>query len=207
MSEPLEVGSGPRTRRVLRTFVAVEVPNDIKAALVRTVEPLARRFRLRWTRPEGWHLTLKFLGERTQDEVDRIIAVTEAVAAQIKPYEAALGGWGAFPTEKRPRVLWLGTAAGSGELAHGAAALDAKLAEAGFPAEKKQFHPHLTIARVEDSQAGADAMNELQAHPFVSRPFPVDRIVVFRSILDRGGARYHPLAVCQAGGGPHAHVE
>jgi 2'-5' RNA ligase len=202
VTDPSSIESGP-----IRTFVAAEVPESVKARIAGIVDPLRRQFRLRWTRPEGWHLTLKFLGERTPKEVERIIATAHEVAARVRPFEAALGGWGAFPSPGRPRVLWVGTAVGAEGLIGVATALDKALAEAGFPPEEKEFHPHVTLARVDVAAVGADAFNRLQERPLAPQPFPVDRIVVFRSILDRGGARYHPLAVEWLRGGSRESVE
>lgn len=188
---------------LVRTFVAVEVPEGIKERIAEIVDPLRREYRVRWTRPEGWHITLKFLGERTAEEVQRIIDKAGDVASRLSPFDAALGGWGSFPSAARPRVLWLGATTGAEALTGAAAELDAALGEAGFPRDDKRFHPHLTIARVDAPRAGTDALKQLQASPLASEPFLVDRITVFRSILDRAGARYHPLAVAKLGGGPH----
>jgi len=187
---------------LIRTFVAVEVPPGIKGRISEAVEPVKRQIRLRWTAPTGWHLTLKFLGELSREEVERVIGATEVTASRLKPFEVALGGWGAFPSPGRPRVLWVGATTGAEELVNAASALDRNLAEAGFPPEEKAFHPHLTIARVNEAPAASDAFERLRTHALPPETFRVEHLVVFRSILDRGGARYHPLAVCSVGGIP-----
>lgn len=185
---------------LIRTFVSIEIPTAVRAELDTVVAPLRRAERLRWTQPAGWHLTLKFLGEIPREDVETAGAVCTRVASSLLPFDGALGGWGVFPSPHRPRVLWVGMQQGAEGTVAVAKAAENALAEAGFPGEGKPFHPHLTLARIEDPVAGARAFTALQECPFASAAFRVDRIVVFQSILDRGGARYHPLAVCPFSG-------
>jgi len=181
---------------LIRTFVAIEIPSSVREELDAAIAPLRRAERLRWTQPAGWHLTLKFLGELSREDVKRVSAICTRVASSLRPFDGALGGWGAFPSPHRPRVLWVGMQRGAEATVTAAKAVEDALFEAGFPREGKPFHPHLTLARIEDPAAGSRASAVLQEHPFASAAFRVDRIVVFQSVLDRGGARYHPLAVC-----------
>jgi 2'-5' RNA ligase len=181
---------------LVRTFIAVEIPQPMRVALESAVAPLREAERLRWTQPAGWHLTLKFLGEVTAPDVKRVTSACEKVAAGLHPFHTALGGWGAFPSPQRPRVLWVGIEQGADELIAAAEALDNALPQEEFHREDKVFHPHLTIARIEDPIAGKRALAAAEAHPFISERFAVDRLVLFQSVLDQRGAQYHPLAVC-----------
>ncbi len=202
----------------VRTFVAVDIPKSVRTALGELVEPQRRRRQsagtdtrgragIRWTRPEGWHITLAFLGELPPKDVERAIVATKAVASSAKPFSAAIDGWGVFPDEHRPRVLWAGVVSGAEEITAVATALDAQLSRDGFTTESRTFHPHVTIARIEDPRAGAqvfDALNSprAQAGRRVSlEPFRVDRLTVFRSVLKRTGAEYSVLAECPFGQG------
>jgi len=181
---------------LIRTFVAIEIPPVVREELDAAVAPVRRAERLRWTQPAGWHLTLKFLGELAREDVRKVSAVCTRVASALRPFEGALGGWGVFPSPHRPRVLWVGMQQGTEATITIAKAVEDALVDTGFPREGKPFHPHLTIARIEDPDAGTRAFAALQERPFASVAFRVNRIVVFQSVLDRGGARYHPLAVC-----------
>ena len=181
---------------LIRTFVAIEIPTAVREVLDAALAPFRRAERLRWTQPAGWHLTLKFLGELAREDVRKVSAVCTRVASSLRPFEGALGGWGVFPSPHRPRVLWVGMQQGTEATITIAKAVEDALVDTGFPREGKPFHPHLTIARIEDPDAGTRAFAALQERPFASVAFRVNRIVVFQSVLDRGGARYHPLAVC-----------
>lgn len=181
---------------LIRTFVAIEIPPAVRAEVDAAVAPVRRAERLRWTQPAGWHLTLKFLGELRREEVRNVSATCTRAASSLRPFDGALGGWGVFPSPHRPRVLWVGMQQGSAETITAAKKVEDALADEGFAREEKPFHPHLTIARIEDPAAGARAFAALQERPMAPAVFHVDRIIVFQSVLDRGGARYHPLAVC-----------
>lgn len=149
----------PAPRRV---FIGVRLSTTSTAALVATVDGLARRARdarvdVRWTSPTTYHVTLKFLGW-VQPEV--LPAITDAMIAATRGTDkltiriAKLGG---FPSLDDPRVLWAGVEAGPGRDALVALAgrLEARLVELGFPAETRPFTPHVTIARTETRGASA----------------------------------------------------
>ena len=189
------------SEQTIRTFVAAEVPESVKETVWDAVEPLRRIHRngLRWTSLSSWHLTLKFLGDITPAEVQRAAEAVQVVAERALPLRLTVDRWGAFPSPARPRVLWVAVTEGADGLAGAATDLDACLAAAGFPREKKPFHPHVTLARVKDPAAGAKAYKSLVERPLESLSFVVDELVVFRSILDPNGAQYHPLAVCSPG--------
>jgi len=187
----------------IRTFVAVEVPAETQAAMEAAVEPVRRSRRwsgIGWTAQTGWHLTLRFLGELAPPRIEEVVNATRAVAALGTSFRATLDGWGVFPSERRPRVLWLGLAEGAELLVHIAADLEARLAERGFEREERPFHPHLTIARIKEPGAGIEAYRLLMERTLEPHPFSVDRLVVFRSILGRSGAEYHHIADCPLGG-------
>lgn len=202
----------------VRTFIAVDIPKSVRAALAELVEPQRRRRQsagtdtrgrseIRWTNPEGWHITLAFLGELVPEDVKRAIAATQTVASAAKPFCASIDGWGVFPDEHRPRVLWASVASGADEVTALAAALNAQLSRDEFAMEKRTFHPHVTIARIEDQRAGALVFDVLNAPRAQStrrislEPFRVDRLTVFRSTLKRTGAEYSVLAECEFGQG------
>src|SRR5947207_10970042 len=135
----------------MRCFIAIDLPPDIKAEISRQQAALraalaqapARDQKINWTRPDGIHLTLKFLGE-----TDRVNEVTEALQG-IGPFEkfsVEVKGFGFFPDARRPRVLWTGIDAppALGELA---SRVETAMEKMGFPPEGRAFAPHLTLAR------------------------------------------------------------
>ena len=136
----------------MRLFVALELPHAVRAAL----GEIAARLRpagtpaVRWTDPNGIHLTLKFIGEV---EPAKGAAIRKALPAVRAPraIATAFRGLGWFPNARRPRVLWAGVEAGN-ELAELAAAIEEQLAPLGIPREEREFRPHLTLARIKDDR-------------------------------------------------------
>lgn len=149
----------------------------------------------RWTDPEGWHVTLAFLGATDPAEVPRVASALAGVAAAHEPFELDAGGLGAFPSTRRARVLWYGIADPGGRLAAVARELhDALGLEAGG-----RFRGHLTLARARD-RLGTDASALLVGVTPATARLAVDRLVLYRSHLGRGPARYEALTTAPLGG-------
>lgn len=185
--------------RQLRLFVAVDLPQDVREALDRLQSDLRRRdlSSLRWVRPEGIHLTLKFLGDTPAHQVP---VIEEAVAGAVRgapPFRLVLGRPGTFGSRRGPRVLWVDLAADVGRLRELQAAVERALAEAGFPPEEREYSPHLTLARVRQPPAPGMADRVSRALEAVSPPraeFEVEEVVLMRTRLQPSGAVYERLA-------------
>jgi RNA 2',3'-cyclic 3'-phosphodiesterase len=173
----------------LRLFIAFDVPDDVRAVLADAIAPLKERLGGRWTPPGNWHLTLKFLGSTWPRLLGRVTETCRDVASAQRPFETSLSGVGAFPSERRARVLWAGLSDPDGRAAGIATVLDDGLARE-FKPEKRAFTPHLTVARFQPTVSVADALPGIEV---TSRPFTVDRIVLYRSHLQRPAPRYEPL--------------
>src|SRR5438309_5452399 len=102
---------------------------------------------VRFVRPEGLHVTLKFLGEVSAERAAQTVEALRGVRAS--PFELELRGTGFFPNEKRPRIFWAGLDADPAQaLAQLAAQVDDACAATGFPPEQRPFQPHVTLARL-----------------------------------------------------------
>jgi 2'-5' RNA ligase len=135
----------------VRSFIAIELPEDLKTELGRLQAKLKiDRPRIKWVSPDGIHLTLKFLGDVDTSQVAGIIqAMTEAVRG-INPFDLNIGPLGMFPNPQRVQVVWIGLDGELdtlGSLYHN---LEGRMAMVGFPQEKREFKPHLTLARIGD---------------------------------------------------------
>ena len=177
--------------RPWRCFVAVPIDDDLRAAVDDTVRGLRAApgaDAWRWTDAEAWHVTLAFLGATDPASVPGLASDLAAVAGAQGAFTLAAGGLGAFPGPRRARVLWCGVADPRSELRRlaGAAARAVGLPDEG------RFRGHLTLARARDRD-GADASSlvDVTARPGALR---VERLVLFRSHLGRGPARYEALA-------------
>lgn len=180
--------------RPLRLFVAFDLPGDVLDALIGAVAPFRDRIpAARWTRADGWHVTLKFLGATWPRLVDWVQSTVADVGAASSPIASHITEMGAFPSIRRARVVWAGLADPDGALAALAGALDEALAEHFLP-EQRSYSPHLTLARLNPPRDVREFAPELLSVPVRSDPFPVDRIVVYRSHLSPRGATYEPLA-------------
>ena len=183
----------------LRLFVAVDVPEAVKA----TLRSATARFRdripgARWTNLDAWHVTVKFLGTTWPRLVEEVRAIVGAVAADEGPFETALTDLGAFPSPTRARVLWAGLADEDGRFAKLAASLDRALEE-HFDPEDRAFTPHLTLARLVPPRNLREFVPELVGTNVASEWFAAAALVLYRSHLSPSGARYEPLLVAPFG--------
>jgi len=184
----------------VRAFVACEIPSEWTEALAQTSRALSKAGLqyLRWVRPEGIHITLKFLGDVGRHLLPDILGAMQAAANPIPPFELSLQGLGSFGSHGHPRVLWAGIQGELGALRGMHERLDAELTELGFAREVRAFSPHLTLARVPDdapANAGASLAAALRTEHLPSvAPSQVRELVLMRSQLGRGGAAYSRLA-------------
>ena len=178
----------------MRLFVALDIPEDVRAAIAALVTKLRDTCReARWVRIEGAHVTLKFIGEVPNEKVAEIKTALATV-----PFSSPIGityrGLGFFPNERRPRVLWAGIEAGA-ELGALAVAVETALEPLGIAREQRAFSPHLTLARF-DSPKGLDRLREAIAAfgPLEFGRAQAREFHLYLSVLKRGGAEYTRLA-------------
>lgn len=177
-----------RARDHVRAFIALELPADRRAALGRLMADVRHRFAgLRWVRPEGVHLTLRFLGSTSPAQVERLRESLGAAAPRCPRAEVPINGFGLFPERGSPRVLWLGLALPEPMIAL-QAACEAAAVGVGFPAETRPFSPHLTLGRWRDRAPRP----ELPAADLGR--VSLDTLVLFRSQTHFDGAVYTELA-------------
>ncbi len=173
----------------MRLFVALPLPAEVRAALAEATAGLRRsEDGLRWTRPEGWHLTVAFLGEVDDHRADEVTAVVTEAAVAHAPVELSLGEAGRFGR----RVLWAGVDdAPPGAVAALGADVQAALAAAELPVARRGVHAHLTLAR-----AGRSAVSDatVAAVTVPDGRWVADTVSVWRSHLGRGPARYEEVA-------------
>jgi RNA 2',3'-cyclic 3'-phosphodiesterase len=186
-------------RRTMRLFVAIELPTEALGALNRVQHELQRDpalVRLRWTRPDGIHLTLKFLGETpTARRADIEGAVGRAVEG-VSPFDVRLGKLGRFGTRGNPRVVWVDVEGDTGALLRLQERVERELAQLRYPPENRKFSPHLTLARIPPERARevADALEAALAGTTApTATIPVDEVSLMKSDLRGDGAIYTRL--------------
>ena len=185
---------------IVRTFVAIEIPEPLRQSLDLSVEALRSGLRedwVRWVRPGSMHLTLKFLGEIEQQQVSPIQEILDEVAKGFSNFDLEIKGFGCFPNRNRPRVLWVGLEPPGAVLLPLQAELARQLENIGFEGERRDYHPHLTIGRVRKNLSGAEAQGlaiwAQEAQIRTVGQFEVESIRLIRSVLKPSGAEYSQL--------------
>jgi RNA 2',3'-cyclic 3'-phosphodiesterase len=180
----------------LRLFVAIEIPEAVKDLVEEAFAPWRDAFpRARWAPRENWHVTVKFLGRTWPRLVDWVPEQLENASAGVTPFPTRISGVGSFPSARTGRVLWAGFEDEAAVVTLAAAVEGALVDE--FPAEKRPFHPHLTVARSDPPVKLPAAFAET---PLLTEGWDVDHVVLFRSHLRRPAPIYEPLARFPLGG-------
>ena len=182
-----------------RLFVGVPVPEEALAACATLLDEVRVRHGgrgVRWVSTENLHLTLRFLGLLPPSRIEVLGEAVNEAASGLEPFDVVLAGAGAFPTDRRPRAIWLGIERGAEELGTISRALDAALVRTGMAADDRPFRPHLTVARTDAAGSSGslsvaaalrDAADGWQVR------FTADRVVLYRSHLGGGPPRYEPV--------------
>lgn len=142
----------------MRCFVAIDIPDDIRAELVRLQKDLAgqvdiRKGDVKWVEPEGMHLTLKFLGEVPDNQIVEVCRIVEEVASRHAAFDLPVKDIGSFGG-RSARVLWVGAGLECDALLRLQQDLEEEFAKAGWAKEGRQFSGHLTLCRIRNVKAG-----------------------------------------------------
>jgi len=179
----------------MRLFIAVNFDAKVRDLISEAISgfPLARP-PWRWTNPNTWHVTLKFLGERPDADLTTITRCMEGVAARHRAFQLELTDFGGFPSLRRPRVLLYGADRGADELRALAADVDQTIHDVmGIPKETKRFHAHATVARVKTRLERSVADRLVSVPPLTGAVQTVTSFELIKSVLRRDGARYERL--------------
>jgi len=175
----------------MRLFIAIDLPTQIRKALgdiQHDLRPLTDS--ARWVAPESIHITLKFLGEVPEKQLEDID--TALTGLSWKPFNITVHGVGFFPGNRSPRVFWAGMEAPT--MKGLAEELDSRMERLGFEKEKRAFRPHITLARARDTRidsALVTGASQYQEHDFGA--FTADRVFLIKSTLKPSGAVYEKL--------------
>ncbi len=174
----------------MRLFVALDIPEETRRALRTAMEGFSAVCRgARWVRPEGIHVTLKFIGQVEDAKVAGIQKALSGVRGE-RAIDTAFRQFGFFPSEKHPRVLYVGIETGK-ELGALAGEIEARLAPLGIPKEARAFQPHLTLARFKTNEGLPELRTKIASLP--SQEFggaTTAEFHLYESVLQSGGATY-----------------
>ena len=191
----------------IRTFISVEVPDRVKVALGDLTGGLREEglSEVRWTRPQGIHLTLKFLGNIDPRMASGIMDGLKTAAQRTTPFQLGLGSLGVFPNIAKPRVIWMGLAGEWEQLRLLQEAVEEQTLSLRFSRDKRGFTPHLTLGRVRNSLSSPKREMLSQAIKTTSFPsslsWQVREANLIHSTLTPEGAIYRKLGTAQFNGG------
>jgi 2'-5' RNA ligase len=183
-----------------RSFIAVDPSPEVLARIagvIKKLEPQTHGFR--WVGPDGIHLTLRFLGGLEEETLLKIQERLEQLAGGESTISLSASGMGFFPDPLRPRVVWVGLSGETDRLKTLQSKVDEVVREAvrDLPVHEEKgrnFTPHLTVARIPDFRKASGVAQVLaEAKRSEFGPFPVDSLILYKSDLTPGGARYTKL--------------
>lgn len=187
---------------MIRAFIAIELTTFIREAIERYFQDHLK-FELpsdivRWIPVKNIHLTLHFLGDINEEQVDAVVNIVKQVAKGTSAFDLDVRGVGCFPRPQRPRVIWLGLEQRGEQLMHLHAELKTLLSGIRMPTESRPFHPHLTLGRVKKSAKPNQIATLAQQLDLIKQPelgvFYVSTVHLIRSDLRPHGAEYSHLA-------------
>ena len=176
----------------MRLFIGISLPKKLRERVYDAARSIREAsYPIRWVDEKNLHVTLKFLGEVKAERVAAVEESMSRVAEKNAPFVTTLEGFGAFPTVRRPRVLWIGVGPTS-ELRCLKQDLELAMGALGFEVETRAFHPHVTVGRA-DPRGGAGAfrgLDELVASSSCGAEVKVHTVDLIRSRLSAEGATY-----------------
>jgi 2'-5' RNA ligase len=177
----------------IRIFIAVDIADGVRKRAAALQEKLARTASgIKWTDPASMHLTLLFLGEVEELEIVPICRIVQEQASRLPSFTLEFGGLGAFPTPRRPKILWVGVTRGTDELTRLHDVLEEPLLELGcYRREERAYSPHLTLGRLTQEDRGGAWSSILTKHAdWQGGSTDVAEVLVMQSELLRDGPVY-----------------
>ncbi|OGS47066.1 MAG: 2'-5' RNA ligase [Elusimicrobia bacterium RIFOXYD2_FULL_34_15] len=178
----------------MRLFVAVNISEDSKEKIFNIQTEFKRSSAdVKWVEKENLHLTLKFLGEVAEDKLDSVKERIKQSFSGIKRFEICFEYTGAFPTEKFPKVLWIGISKGTVELKDISQKLENSLEELGFEKEKREFSAHLTIGRFRSNFGKEKLFDRIKKKQIEKITENIKSVFLMKSTLTPKGPIYNVI--------------
>lgn len=185
----------------MRLFVAIALSDPVRSAL----DKFQTRMRgecdsVRWIPSHQLHLTVKFLGDVPDREVNGVSEALKRATASAAPFEMGVSGCGCFPERGPVRIVWAGTVEETGAMKNCARQVDTELERAGFPRERRPFSPHITMGRVRDDRSGGRLRSAIEGSSLEGGVDSIGSLTLMSSVLSPKGPTY--TAVCKVNLGP-----
>jgi len=176
----------------VRCFIAIELPQNIRQAIVAISAPLRQECRrATWVAAGNLHLTVRYLGSLSDRELESIDRGLREIVSDLPRFTLRIHGLGAFPSQMDPKVLWMGASTSSNGLDALQSRCESIARNTGLAPDTRNFHPHVTFARVKSPLAIPLALNTLQPGQLVDAgEFEVPGVSLFQSELTPRGPIY-----------------
>lgn len=185
---------------MVRCFLAINLSSETNSIIRDALsEWRSIRIGVKWVKPRNIHLTLKFLGEIRQEQVQDISKVAHNVCFQTKSFCLRTGDTGVFPNLNRPRVLWLGLTGDVKSLQVFKASIEQEFSYLGFEREDRPFVPHITVGRIKGTPPSKKQLSTFLKSHIKKTVTKVDRLYIFKSVLTSSGPVYSILSSCPFG--------
>ena len=176
-----------------RIFVAIDLSEEARDRVSTYITGLRNEFsklRVSWARPEKLHLTLKFIGDTDKNWLRKLERAVSAVAGSHTSIDLSISGTGVFPSARKPRVLWLGIKGNTETLRKVSQEIEAEYEKLGFAHDKREFSPHLTIARLREPRIARELVEKHLAQQFKAVKFSASELVLYESSFLPTGSVY-----------------
>ncbi len=180
--------------KLIRTFLAIPIPNEVmskKNMLYSTFEK--SKSKINWVKSNNLHLTLKFLGHTPESIIGNIIETINIITIDQQPFSLVIKNTGCFPVPERPRTLWMGVEGNINPLNDLVSKIELQLEKLGFPKEKQDYFPHITLARIKYPQKNTPDVKLFLDSTYDPIDFPIDRVQFLCSELLTNGTVYSLL--------------
>ncbi|MBU0548560.1 MAG: RNA 2',3'-cyclic phosphodiesterase [Candidatus Omnitrophica bacterium] len=181
----------------MRTFIAIELPIEIKNSLSKIQEKLTQTLKISWVKPQNLHLTLKFLGDISPKQLNKIRQIITEITKTTSDFKIKLETLGIFPNAHAARIIWIGANQLPLELKQLTERLETRLAESGIPQEQRFFCAHITIGRIKSHFIPSDlkkAFDKVENDVTGANwEFDCKEITLFESTLGPDGPTYIAL--------------
>lgn len=179
-----------------RTFIAIKIsPNKLLLNIYSKIKANFTKNKIKWVNTDNFHITLKFNGETTLEQIKEINSAMENLCEEFSIFDISVKKFGVFPNTKTPKVFWFGLENNT-ILNKIQKKIDNELTLLGFEPEKRDFNPHLTIARANFIQNKNKITTIIHDYEdiFIQNSV-IDEIIFYESILDKKGAKYIPIKI------------
>ncbi|WP_319591144.1 RNA 2',3'-cyclic phosphodiesterase [uncultured Draconibacterium sp.] len=185
-------------REHIRTFIAIKIdPNNEVIKLLQYFKKLFKNDRINWVDSENFHLTLRFVGNTTREQLYALVDRLEDLFSDKSKFKITLNGTGYFKSKNQPRVFFIKLNE-SDELLQLVPEIEAQVVACGFDGEQKAFRPHLTVGRIKSVENRNRFFSIVDEMPTVEyQKIEVKEIILFQSILKQTGPEYRPIKTFQ----------